>query len=211
MTFLWVFLSGVMAGSVGYLVGRRERPPLTLQKARQALHFRVAVHEAGHAVVGWRAPKIRILSIQMDEGLGLGNGRVMSATSRNTRDFVQDRWWDAAFSLGGLAAELLETKKARSGNCLSDVNMAKAAARDVVDAGNLLPPWSPVETDVGAFDPTRTFKEGTLTEGEAQVLRLAYAHARAILLRDRETFSQLTHALLEHGSLDEASVQKLLY
>lgn len=210
MTLLWIFLSGVVAGSAGYFVGKRERPPLDLVKARQALHFRVAVHEAGHAVVGWRAPTIRILSIQMDEGLGLGNGRVMSAASRDTRGFVRDRWWDAAFSLGGLAAELLETKKARSGNCLSDVNMARAAARDVVESGSTIPPWVVDESNVGVFDPAKMFREGTLPEAEAVVLKLAYAHARATLIRDRETFSRLTHALLEHGSMDEAAVRKIL-
>lgn len=208
MTLLWILLSGVVTGALGYAVGKQSREPLNLDKARQSIHFRVAVHEAGHAVVGWRAPTIRILTIEMDEGLGLGRGRVTSAATRRMADFARDRWWDAAFCFGGIAGELLETKKARSGNCLDDLNQARAAARDIVAAGLPDPPWTPVATDTGVFDPHKSFQD--LSESEARVLRLAYAHARALLQQEREVFSRVTHALLERGSLDEAAVREIL-
>ena len=36
------------------------------------------------------------------------------------------------------------------------------------------------------------------------------AQARATLLRDQETFSRLTHALLGHGSMDETAIFKAI-
>lgn len=207
-TLISVILSIITFG-LGYWVGKRKRIPLSLEAARGAIAFRVAIHEAGHAIVKRNAPHITVGRIEIDEGLHLGQGRVSSRVVSKHKDDVEVLWWEVASLLGGLAGELIGTRKFRSGNCMQDANMARGMARDVVSRGALNPPWDKTDSK-SSFDPVLMYRKGALSDEEAQVLRSAYAHAHRVILQDKERFDRLVHVLLERGSLNESEVQSVL-
>lgn len=188
---------------VGFVVGKRyQAPPLTLEKVRHAVELRVAVHEVGHAVVAWHCPYTTIDTVEMDEGTSLGRGRVRNRMLVREGDLQKSRWWEVALRLGGIAGELVELGKTRSGNCLDDLNRARDAAQGVLGTD---PPWR--EAPSSTFDPVKMFRTGSVTEAEARVLRICYDHARSLILKDREVFNRLVHDLMEKAVLREEDVR----
>jgi hypothetical protein len=137
----------------------------------------------------------------MDDGIDRGNGHVRLSTLKKEEDFARARWNDLSFALGGLAGELVELGRFRSGNCRQDLKTARAAANDIHRYLAYDPSWERVE-DPGLFDPAKTFRD--ISEQEARILRIGYARARAIILLDRDSFNELVHALLgeEHPTIN---------
>lgn len=199
---------------LGFVLGRRHRDgqvTFDLSKVRSSIQLRVAVHEAGHAVVAWKSPYSRITAIEMDEGLSLGSGRVLLGGVHMLRHNVpKAEWWNLAILLGGLAGELAELKKFRSGNCRADLENARQALRDIDGRGDITPPWPPAE-QVGSFDVVGLYAKGSLSAGEEVVLRQAYAKARSLIEDERTKFEVLARHLLEKGRIDEAEVRRLLW
>lgn len=197
----------------GFYIGRTHPKSFTsapLSRARTTIHFRVAVHEAGHAVVGRHNPYVRLTRIKMEEGVSLGAGKTHYMTNPDRgRTSSEAAWWDAAFSLGGLIAELIELKNMRSGNCLSDLEHVREIISDIVIKQHLKPPW-PIVASNGSFDIRSVYKKGSLSLKEEQVLIQAYAKARAIIVQDKNLHGQIVLSLLEKGELVETDIQKLM-
>lgn len=201
--FLSSFGILVVTFFLGFTAGKKYRtPPLTLEKVRSAVELRVAVHEVGHAIVAFRCPYVTIDTVEMDEGMSLGNGRVVHKTTVKGRDLEKMQWWEVAIRLGGVAGELLELGKIRSGNCIDDLVRARDTAQSLLGSD---PPWQ--EAPPGAFDVVKMFKPGSVTEAEARVLQICYNHARNLIIQDREVFSRLVRDLMEKAMLREADVR----
>lgn len=212
MTLLGLaLLIQVLTFSAGFIAGRLGRsaepledvePPSTLAKIRGAIDFRVAVHEAGHAVLAWHNPYVRSIDrIEMDDGLQRGNGRMLHRVN-GLSDPRRARWYDLTMLLAGIAGEMRELRNTRSGNAQDDLEKALAAARAIVRDGPAEPPWEGDRPE-GGFDPSRMLRA---TPEEAVVIRIAYARTKAVLSRDRERFERIVHLLLEHGALGETEV-----
>jgi ATP-dependent Zn protease len=185
---------GFVGGILGHALGRRS---LSVDLLRHPIHLRAATHEAGHALVARAVPHLEALRVQIDSDVGEGKGGQVMARCPVQRG-PAEYWGEVAYALGGIAGELVESRRVRTGNCLGDLDTAREAAAQVVTrGGGLTPPWTMTSQGSGSFDPVRAFR--AVPAEEAVILRIAYAHARAVLLADRDRFTRLVKALLEHG------------
>jgi ATP-dependent Zn protease len=217
MTIVLALVAAFGVGSVAGIVAERfwisswRTLPTTkeaderLDRIRNHIEYRVAIHEAGHTITGWYHPYVaEFPRITIDDGR-IGEGFVMFARGGGERPDAL--WCDIAVHLGGIAAEVLEFKKFRSGHAESDLVKAKANALKLVERGELTPPWSePTEPD--DFNLAKVF--GEIDEKTARVLDLAYARAKYLVSRDERRLDIVAAALMEKGVLTNADLRKLL-
>jgi ATP-dependent Zn protease len=207
-----------LALGAGVFLGRRHERQVWVQiiedreavdtgKIRNLIEYRVAVHEAGHAVCVWFDPYTRgIDRITIDDG-AVGEGRVSS--SRMSRATAPSFWYGMVNNLGGIAGEMMEFKRMRSGTAKSDLEKALHKARELVKVDKLDPPWKHTELEDGHFDISTMYRSVDSDTPEARVLNLAYAHARYLLEKDRKRMLQVAGDLAKHGVLEAKGVKRI--
>lgn len=160
------------------------------------VHPVTLVHEAGHALVAWHCTAVAYVESvdTMKTGYGTRGGHVRNAWLANAPQPALD-WCRLVVTLGGIAAEMIVIRRARSGPASEDLMEAAALCRRIVQAGGVDPPWShrPRERRL-AFE--RVFVE-QLTEEELRVMRLAYAMARDLLAQRLLALARLLALLIE--------------
>lgn len=177
------------------------RPPLA-----PALRWRVAVHEAGHAIVATATSGARpsMLSIESSGG-GM---RARLAETMNTRAALETR---IAIGLAGRAAEVLILGAPSGGaggdedSDLAKVTRIASALEDSLGLGETLIYFSPDDraTDRLRFDaPHRKIVEGHLSRGNARATR--------ILEGNRTQLIALATALDTEGILKGDALDQLL-
>lgn len=203
-----VLILATLTFHIGYLIGKRDKkePTPSMGQIRYALEFRVAIHEAGHAVVAWHNPYVtQIDSIEMDEGLDAGAGRVIY-TRIKKEDETPALWFDLVTNLSGVAAEMHELGKTRSGGSRDDLVKALTTAQKL-GRGECKPPWGDEDRPASnGFDIVKMYRQGSVTPEEAQALRIGYSRAKALIQRKHEQFNRVVHDLLRKGSLSGADV-----
>jgi ATP-dependent Zn protease len=154
------------------------------------------VHEAGHAIVAWHCTAVvDVLTVNTEQsGDGVLGGHVRSAWLVNAPQPALD-WCRLVVTLGGVAAEMMVIRRARSKPSSGDLMEAVSLCRRIVQAGGVVPPWShrPRERRI-AFE--RVFVE-QLTEEELRVMRFAYAMARDLLAQRSSALARLLALLVE--------------
>lgn len=177
------------------------RPPLS-----PALRWRVAVHEAGHAIVATATSGARpdMLSIESNGG-GM---RARLSETTNTRAALEAR---IAIGLAGRAAEVLILGAPSGGSGgdedsdLAKVTRIAAAMEDSLGLGDTLIYLGPDDraADRLRFDaPQRKIVEGYLSRGDARATR--------ILEANRPVLEHLARALDAAGILEGQALDLLL-
>lgn len=155
----------------------------------------VVLHEAGHALLAWHCTAVdSVLSVNTRESaIGGPGGYVKSAWLVNAPQPALD-WCRLVVVLGGVAAEMMVARRARSGPASEDLMAAADLSRRIVQAGGADPPWSESWDYKLAFE--RVFVE-QLSDAEMRVLRIGYAAARGMLARRPTALARLEVLLAE--------------
>jgi hypothetical protein len=170
-------------------------------KPVDSVPYRIAVHEAGHAVAAWACSCIRgITEVTVESKTGGGHVRFTYYESE-TDSFY---WCKTVISLAGWAAEMRVFSKAR----------AKPAEGDLLDARTLVsrlsfgatPPWKPTAPP---FDFTRVFSFD-LRSQDAAALAHCYAMASHLISSYGDRFDQLVALLLTKKTVVEKELESVL-
>ena len=179
--------------------------------------YRIAFHEAGHAVASTALPgtdRVGKLSIVARGHAGgftwyVPEGDQLSVTRSQLLDRI-------AAMLGGRAAEEIVTGEASSGS-QSDLEQAGSLARKMVaDFGMstklgpyIVKPFSNgYQGEIGVGYSERIASD--IDEEVQATLREAEERANAVLVANRATLDQLAHALMEQESLEGDALDDLL-
>ena len=183
---------------------RSHRPPVA-----RDLRYRLAVHEAGHAVVHHALGLGRIHGLVIDGALGSRNRLGVHARAGGTEEWYQHM---LAMLMAGRAAEELvlgTTSSGSGGGDESDLARATLLAFEVertLGLGSHLPMLyrpHPVPTQVLDRDPDLA------TRVHAR-LEKASDDATTILRQRMSRFNSLTKALFDTQALDEQAVLQIL-
>ena len=182
---------------------------------------RVAVHEAGHAVVAWASPAaepLRRVSI-LPRGMSLGATQQVPSEDRHlmTRAELESR---LAVLLAGYAAELLVLGEVSTGS-EKDLQQATALASRMVAHFGMSEELGPVyyeHREEHAFLGHQLATEGGTSdrtvhaiETEARaILARARAAASSALSAYRAELDRLSAALLEAETLEKEEIERLL-
>jgi ATP-dependent Zn protease len=171
------------------------------------VEYRAAVHEAGHAVCIWFSPYARGLTrITIDDG-SMGEGRVAYTYSGSRKP--EALWYQVVGHLGGIAGEMHEFGRLRSGGSAVDLVNAKKRAMEIVESDKLLPPWGAMELPEGHFDMAGMYRSIDKGSAVALVLNLAYQRARYLVDADHERLVKVAEALAEYGVLEELDIRRI--
>jgi cell division protease FtsH len=196
--YIWYFESGF---------GRqKEEEPKGEKKIRALIEWRAAIHEAGHAVCAWNHPQIvRINRVTIDEG-STGEGEVRYIRAKIDTD--DSLWCDVMVSMGGIAAEVMEFGRFRSGPARNDLEKALATARVLASRSSTQPPWQiQVPTGPRKLDISTTLRSVTPDSPEAWVLNACYDRAKDLVARDRTRLDRVAQHLAEHGPLGPSEIR----
>lgn len=199
------------------ILGRRDDSNLLLPSERRA----VAVHEAGHALVAALSPNadpVERVTI-LPAGQSLGVTHLLPAAERHlySHSWLLD---SLAVRLGGRAAEKLVLGEASTG-AANDLSGATDLAVKMVREYGLSDALGPVSYPLGSSlylsggteISNRPYAEATqehIDQEVARLLRQAETRASELLAEHRPALDALTHALLEHETLDGQSVQAVI-
>ena len=183
---------------------------------------RIAVHEAGHALVARSLPgtdPVHKVSI-----VGRGNGMGGYTMYRPEDDrFLHTRTTllhTICTLMGGTVAEELALGEASDG-ATSDLQRATQIARRMVTEFGMSPSLGRVSYQNEGRSPflpggganNASWSEQTAREIDLEVRRIledALESARALLARRRDALDAITEALVEHETLDAAGLQAIL-
>jgi cell division protease FtsH len=179
--------------------------------------YRIAFHEAGHAVAATALPgtdRVGKLSIV---ARGHGGGFTWYVPEGDSLSVTRSQLLDRiAAMMGGRAAESIVTGEASSGSQADLEQAGSLARRMVADFGmskNLGPyivkPFSDgYQGEAGVGYSERVASE---IDGEVQeILREAEARATEVLTANRAVLDQVAHALMEQESLEGDALDDLL-
>lgn len=181
------------------LAGQTGRPHLLSESERRL----VAVHEAGHALVGWilgqgAIEKITLLSRSQALGYVL---QVPEEQALQTRAYLHAR---IAVLLGGRAAEELVSGDFTTG-AADDLRKATSIAEQMV-----------TEFGMGERRPHQVIREqalvlsGDVASEVTRIIGEAWERARSLVARNRGALERLASVLLERETLTRPDVEALL-
>ncbi len=174
---------------------------------------RVAVHEAGHAIVGYYSPEHDPIHKVTVIPRGSAGGLTMTLPEKDehylTKTKAQSR---IAMSLGGMAADDVILGRADSG-VFSDLKAATRIARLMVCKLGMSPKLGHVSYDLPEDDDLgglrRTHSEATAEAIDEEVRRIieeGRQAARAIIMERRAGLERIVEALLERETLDAEEI-----
>ncbi len=200
------------------LLGRREGSNVLLPEEKHA----VAVHEAGHALVAALSehadPVAKVTILPAGQTLGVTQQLPLVERHLYGEDWLRDA---LAVRLGGRAAELVALGQGSTGAANDLAGATELATKMVRECGlsdTLGPVGYPQGGSVflgGGGGPlsSRPFAEQTQAIIDAEVARLlreAEARATELLRAHRDILDRLVAALLEHETVDGATVTELV-
>ena len=182
---------------------------------------RVAVHEAGHAVVAWALPEVeppRRISI-LPRGRSLGATEQVPGEDRHLapRSELEAR---LAMLLGGYASEIAVLGQPSTGSERDLADATRLAAQMVAHYG-MSPPLGPVYYEHESVDPflgqpttpasaPSDATVHTIEEQTRLILGEAHARATALVQRHRAALDRLADRLVEHETLDRSELDTTL-
>jgi cell division protease FtsH len=193
------------------ILGQRRDSSILRDRERD----RVAVHEAGHAVVGavteHSDPVTKVTILPSGRALGLTEQLPEEEKRLLTREEMEDQ---LAVMMGGRVAERILTGQLSSGAANDLARATELATRMVAEFGmsEQLGPVGYGPPDPSAFRK-RPFAESTQRDVDTEVgrvLREAEATADKLLTDRRAELQRLVDRLLEDDTVDGAEVAELL-
>ncbi|MEM6330248.1 MAG: cell division protein FtsH, partial [Planctomycetota bacterium] len=199
------------------LMGSTREDVLTEEERRMT-----AYHEAGHALVAWKAPgcdpvhKVTIVP----RGRALGVTQLIPDEDRHSQSETEMHA-TLAMALGGRAAEKLVFDEYSNG-ASSDLDRATQLARRMVTHWGMSERLGPVAHHGDGQDPflgreivqeQRQYSEHTariIDEEVAAILHGAADRATRLLTENRQALDDLTNALLEREEIDEREIAELI-
>jgi cell division protease FtsH len=167
--------------------------------------WRVAVHEAGHAVVSRHLdhadPIAKVTIIPRGKALGYVLYQPREDKALYTRSELIDR---IAALLGGRAAEEALLDEMGSG-AADDLERATDLARKMVTGLGMSRELGPVAVDPDGSDQTAR----VVDEAVRSLVMEAYGRARMQVASHRESLNRVARALIARESLDGAEVERL--
>lgn len=204
MTTLLVALIVFVLGYATGMWHARRTPPVI---SGDGVRYRVAVHEAAHAVLAWHNPYLaEILGVTVGSGVKDGSGLTTYSIEVGPCRAMAD-WHDTATCAAGIAGELLFLKTTRSGDSQSDLHRTLAKVRALAKTHSS-PPWE--TTTQESFDPVVFYRVGALTPEEVHVLRTCFARAREVLRQCETKHGELTALLVERGQAKHEDLRRIL-
>lgn len=204
-----LFGAGVV---VGIHLERAKIPtgPTTKSPAR-SFNRLAAVHEAGHALCAWHHSQISVISrITIDHQHTRPGQDGHVAYTRLGGDLNHKALWDdIVTALGGIAAEVREFRKFRSGPAEADLTSARLTAMKLVSMGWTTPPWSEPKIP-DDFNLSKLFRGMRPDSDVARILDFAYARAKYLLEKDETRLQRLIGELMEKGTLGATDVFRVL-
>jgi len=173
---------------------------------------RIAVHEAGHAVLTWSCATVSDfteVSIDPRSADADADGFVIYKVLQVYDDTPHGQWCRTVMNLGGLAAEVMVYGKMRSGTSYTDLNGARRRAAWLVACGETTPPWKNLRDDAPTPPFAKMFEEPP-TEEEVAVLAACWRMARAVLSAHRAGHGTLAESLVRERKLDSRGVALVL-
>jgi cell division protease FtsH len=200
------------------LLGRREGSNVLLPEEKRA----VAIHEAGHALVGALSehadPVAKVTILPAGQALGVTEQLPLVERHLYGEDYLADT---LAVRLGGRAAELTALGQGSTG-AANDLAGATELAIKMVREFGLSPLIGPVSYPeggsvfLGGGGPalsSRPFAEATQARIDAEVSRLlreAEQRATELLVTHRSQLDELADMLIEQETLDGSAVYELV-
>jgi len=130
-------------------------------------------------------------------------------TTRGRNDSTEF-WHSIVVNLGGIAAEMVEFKRMRSGTAKSDLQKALHNAKQLAEACALTPPWDKnASLPDDHFDVSTMFRSVDTGDKEARILNLAYTKARAVVEKDRKRMLQIAGELARCGVIEPEGVTRI--
>jgi cell division protease FtsH len=197
------------------VLGRRDGSTALLPEEKE----RVAVHEAGHALVAALAdhadPVAKVTILPAGSSLGATHQLPVDERHLHTESFLTDT---LAIQLAGRAAERLVFGEGSTG-AAADLTQATRLATKMVRDYGLAPEIGPVGYGGDApmylgTEPVRSrdYSEATqrlIDEAIARLLTDAEVRATDTLERNRPRLDELIRLLLEHETVDGATVEAI--
>jgi cell division protease FtsH len=192
------------------VLGARRRLAMTDDE-----RHRVAVHEAGHALVAYYIPGAdppdRITIVPHGRALGVTQFAAPDDRVNLSAAYLKGR---LATALGGRAAELVMLKDPSSG-AENDLQAATAWARNMVERWGMGDEVGPISLarDGEAFWPGQTHTGPTLAaladQAVQRLLRDADRTASQILSEHRTALEKVADALVERETIDRSELERL--
>jgi len=192
------------------IIGKKHRNRQSVSSLR-----RTAIHESGHALVGWLLPTVQaVLKVSV-----IPRGHAMGYTQREGTEYHEYQtnatlFADMVVLLGGRAAEsvLIGDPSAGAMDDLqraTDMAMKQMLAFGMSAKAGLLS-YHPDYTQAGRDFSTFSNSAQHRAEVEAEkLLRAAYAMAVEIITANRAKIESMTEALIEKKELNTADVEAL--
>jgi ATP-dependent Zn protease len=182
---------------------RGHRPPLNPRS-----RWRIAVHEAGHAIVHHHLRLGRIQGLTIDTESGGHN-----TLTFNNRLGDERAWYEnvLAMLMAGRAAELLVLGTASGGSGGADESDLARATRMALDMETVLGFGTDPLVYRHHADPTQAIaNDAGLRQSIQRRLQVALGFATEILMKRRPVFDRLTHELFEMQAMDKDAVAAIL-
>ena len=179
----------------------------------EAERRRVAVHEAGHALVAHFLPD----ADPLERVSVVAHGRSLGATQfapLEERMNLSEAYLKAqlAVALGGREGERLLTGDISSG-AENDLRQATGFVRSMVTKWGMSPRLGPIASASGERDPWSELRGGKLSDlADEEMMRIlgeAEQVARGVLAKHRSQLEALSSLLLEHETLDRSQVEAI--
>ena len=201
---LAAFALTAVAPAVAAALGWARRATTT----RPAVNPVVVLHEAGHALLAWHCTAVSdVLHVDTRVALDGSPGGYVRNAWLTAAPKPAIHWCRLVVALGGVAAEMMVSRRARSGPASEDLMEAAALCRAIVRVGGVDPPWSPPRDRGLAFE--RVFVD-QLTAEELRVMRSGYSMARDLLEMRAAALASLLVLLAERPAVRGDELRRAL-
>ncbi|HVI40088.1 MAG TPA: hypothetical protein VM577_05470 [Anaerovoracaceae bacterium] len=196
-----MFLIVVVLGLIGYLLYKKYKKAKSPGKipsqdfdVPDTDEFRVAVHEAGHAVAAWFCTAVaRVNEVTIESPTG-GHVKYEYHHSR----FKENDWCNLVICLAGMAGEAVIYKRVRSGPASKDLAEARQMVAHIINAGWQDPPW---EVEESSMPFHKMFKD-PLSETENRILQQAFQYSKELIWSKIKVHHQFVVLLLKDRTLN---------
>lgn len=201
-----LFLFFIFVCSIAYWFYKRKQSKPTTDPRKSNVpdtyEFRVAVHEAGHAVAAWWCTAVaEIQEITIDSPTG---GHVVC--SYRDADCKENYWGRLVINLSGMAAEAYIYQRLRSGPAMKDLIDARKTVQKIIESDWEVPPWKVRGQTSLAFDKMFLIP---LSEKELKVLRHAFQLAKELVERRIKNHTDFTIAILKNRTIKQDELIQL--
>jgi ATP-dependent Zn protease len=168
-----------------------------------------AAHESGHCLVAWFSSYVKAVNSVDIVGDDVAGGKTDATFAIGTELSVDTGWDILAYSMAGMAGELVRHGRFRTGNAAGDIASSLDVAEQIlrVHAFKLIQKRFPPKEIGPDFEE---YLSGPISDEAVQMLNFAFIEAKRRIRERHATFVRLEQALLARESLDREALESLL-